>query len=147
MCGLIGIMLKLYCSYICLLIYVCYSIPYKMMFLVLLFCHTVWKNFVSVKKCSSRTQPINKLFCFFVLIVFICLVAELLLLFPVVQLWCFMVKKGLRMKCVMLFPKYNVRNKISTHTNFSYITWYYNSTVAATNKKAYFGEYLLQVFI
>lgn len=51
------------------------------------------------------------------------------------------------MKCVMLFPKYNVRHKISTHSNFSYITWYYNSTVAATNKKAYFGEYFLQVFI
>lgn len=81
------------------------------------------------------------------MIVFVCSVAELLLLFPVVQLWCFMVKKGLRMKCVMLFPKYNVRNKISTHTNFSYITWYYNSAVAATNKKAYFGEYFLQVFI
>ena len=51
------------------------------------------------------------------------------------------------MKCVMLFPKYNVRNKISSCTNFSYRTWYYNCTVAATNKKAYFGEYLPSFYL
>lgn len=100
-----------------------------------------WKNV-----CLGRNQLTNIL-CFSILIAFSCSIAELLLLFPVVQMWCFMVKKGLRMKCVMLFPKYNIRNKISTHTSFSYITWYYNSAVAATNKKAYIGDYLLQVFI
>lgn len=55
--------------------------------------------------------------CVSVQILLICLVAELLLLFWVVWLWCSMVKKGLRMKCVMLFPKHNIRNKINTLKN------------------------------
>lgn len=50
MCALAGIMLKLYCSYMCLLIYFFYSIPYKIMLIVLLFLSYSLEEFCFIEK-------------------------------------------------------------------------------------------------
>lgn len=143
-------MLKLYCSCVCLLIYFCYSYCYVTVFLTklcflfnffVIFLDRIlfhWKDvFLGPNQLTHYSVSLYWLYSF----------VQLLKYCYYSQLWYFMVKKGLRMKCVMLFPKCNIKDKISTRTNFAYITWYYSSTVAATNKKACFGEYLLQVFI
>lgn len=117
--ALIGILLKLHCSYM----YLCISVTVflkKLCFLIYFFVLFFERILFHWQSVFLRPNHLTNS-CFSVLIVLIYLVAELLSLFWVVQLWCFMVKKGLRMKCVMLFPKYNIRNKINTHKNLSYI--------------------------